>query len=126
MLNLLKSFNTDYNTDFNMEIELNEKNQEIEQPTNTLSISEPYIDQLTSIKSSKIYEKWYQRYLQYAESRKISESDVTTFLNWICFLKDVDKYLPSTIITAASCANSRLKLKTQQNFMHHMLVKDLI
>ena len=91
-----------------------------------INVSEPYKKELLCRKSSSIYEKWWQRYQKYAEDRNTKIEDVTTFMNWLCALKEIDGFSPNTIITAASCANSRIKLNYNENFMQHMLVKDII
>ena len=87
-------------------------------------MSEAYMQDLMTIKSSAIYDKWWNRYNLYSSERSKNVDDVTTFLNWLCSMKQ--QFSGSTIISAGSCVNSRIKLLHQKNFMDHMLVKDVI
>ena len=89
-------------------------------------ISEPYKKQLADIKSAPVYDKWWKRYEEYASGRGVPVDDVATFMNWLCKMKQNDEFAPTTIITAGSCVNSRMKLEYNKNFMDHMLVKDII
>ena len=89
-------------------------------------VSEPYAQELTTQKSTKTYNKWFERYEKYARDRTLSKEDVTTFMNWICHLKNNENFMATTITTAASCVSSRLKLKSHKNLMSHVLVKELI
>ena len=118
---MLKSFNTKPKTNcFKIDLQsdlMEEMNEEI---------NEPFVNELSSIKSRKTYEKWMTRYEKYSNDRKLSTENVTTFMNWICYLKDSENYMATTVTTAASCVSARLKIKTHQNFMSHLLVKDLI
>ena len=81
---------------------------------------------LTYVKSAPTYEKWWRRYYEYASGRGVPVEDVTSFMNWLCDMKERDQFAPTTIITAGSCVNSRIKLEYNKNFMVHMLVKDII
>lgn len=89
-------------------------------------VSEAYVQELMDSKSSAVYEKWFKRYETFASEKNIAMDNVTTFMNWLCSLKDVHKFAASTIISAGSCVNSRIKLLHNKNFMENMLVKDLI
>ena len=89
-------------------------------------ISQPYKRQLADIKSAPVYDKWWKRYDEYASGRGVPVDDVTCFMNWLCNMKQNGDFAPTTIITAGSCVNSRIKLQYNKNFMDHMLVKDII
>ena len=94
--------------------------------SSSTDISEPYKKHLTDIKSSAVYDKWWGRYLEYAKVRNVDIKDITTFMNWMCSMKQTDGFAPSTVISAASCVNSKIKVDFNKNFMDHMLVKDII
>ena len=47
-------------------------------------------------------------------------------MNWLCDIKERDQFAPTTVITAGSCVNSRIKLEYNKNFMDHVLVNDII
>jgi len=68
-------------------------------------VSEAYMQDLMNIKSSAIYDKWWNRYNLYSSERSKNVDDVTTFLNWLCSMKQ--QFSGSTIISAGSCVNSR-------------------
>lgn len=89
-------------------------------------ICEPYQNHLMAIKSAAVYAKWWDRYSKYANGRNVEVTEVTTLLNWLCSMKQSNEYAPTTIISAASCVNSKMKIIYQINFMEHMLVKDMI
>lgn len=128
--------NMDTELEFNMEVELPKEigklNPEVESQNNlnnlisNTNISEPYINHLMDIKSKSVYDKWSKRYSDYAKTRNIEENNVTTFMNWLCSMNDSKQFAPTTIVTAGSCVNSRMKLSNNINFMNHILVKDLI
>ena len=89
-------------------------------------ISEPYKRQLADIKSAPTYEKWWKRYYEYVNGRGVPVDDATSFTNWLCDMKENDRFASSTVITAGSYVNSRIKLEYNKNFMDHLLVKDLL
>ena len=89
-------------------------------------ISEPYKRQLADVKSPLTYEKRWRRYYEYANGCGVPVEDVTSFMNWLCDMKECDQFDPTTVITAGSCVNSRVKLEYNKNFVDHMLVKDII
>ena len=62
----------------------------------------------------------------YASGRGVPVEDVTSFMNRLCDMKVRDQIASTTVITAGSCVNSRIKLEYNKNFMDHMLVKDII
>ena len=41
-------------------------------------------------------------------------------------MKQSKEFAPTTIISAGSCVNSKMKLNFDVNFMDHVLVKDII
>ena len=91
------------------------------------NISEkPYKMQIVEMKSAAVYEKWWRRYNEYADGRSSSTNDVKTFMNWLCTMKQSKEFAPTTIISAGSCVNSKMKLNFDVNFMDHVLVKDII
>ena len=47
-------------------------------------------------------------------------------MNWLCTMKQSKEFAPTTIISASSCVNSKMKLNFDVNFMDHVLVKDII
>ena len=47
-------------------------------------------------------------------------------MNWFCTMKQSKEFAPTTIISAGSCVNSKMKLNFDVNFMDHVLVKDII
>ena len=87
---------------------------------------EPYKMQIVEMKSAAVYEKWWRRYNDYADGRSSSTNDVKTFMNWLCTMKQSKEFAPTTIISAGSCVNSKMKLNFDVNFMDHVLVKDII
>ena len=87
---------------------------------------EPYKMQIVEMKSAAVYEKWWRRYNEYADGRSSSTNDVKTFMNWLCTMKQSKEFAPTTIISAGSCVNSKMKLNFDVNFMDHVLVKDII
>ena len=89
-------------------------------------IGEAYKQEFMNIKSRVIYDKWWERYMSYCTAREINIPEITSYMNWLCSMKQENEYAPTTIITAASCVNSRLKINHDKNFMDHILVKDLI
>ena len=66
------------------------------------------------------------KYYEYASGRGVPVEDVTSFMNWLCDMKERNQFAPTAVITAGSCVNSRIKLEYNKNFMDHMLVKDII
>ena len=46
-------------------------------------------------------------------------------MNWLCDMKERDQFALTTVITAGSCVNSRIKLDYNKNFMDR-LVKDIL
>ena len=78
------------------------------------NISEkPYKMQIVEMKSAAVYEKWWRRYNGYADGRSSSTNDVKTFMNWLCTMKQSKEFAPTTIISAGSCVNSKMKLNQQ-------------
>ena len=95
----------------------------MDKPSSSGEVSDAFIQELTHNKSSATYDKWLARYEIYANQRNVNLTDVTTFLNWMRSLKNIDKFANSTVISGASCVNSRLKVSHNVNFMGHVLVK---
>ena len=87
---------------------------------------EPCKMQIVEMKSAAVYEKWWRRYNEYADSRSLSTNDVKTFMNWLCTMKQSKEFAPTPIISAGSCVNLKMKLNFDVNFMDHVLVKDII
>ena len=68
-------------------------------------ISESYKRQLVDIKSAPTYEKWWRRYYEYASGCGVPVEDATSFMNWLCDMKERDQFAPTTVITAGSLKN---------------------
>ena len=83
---------------------------------------EPYKMQIVEMKSSAVYEKWWRRYNEYADGRSSSTNDVKTFMNWLCTMKQSKEFAPTTIISAGSCVNSKMKLNFDVNFMDQKIL----
>ena len=68
---------------------------------------EPYKMQIVEMKSAAVYEKWWRRYNEYADSRSSSRNDVKTFMNWLCTMKQSKEFAPTTIISAGYAAQRK-------------------
>ena len=55
-------------------------------------ISEPYKKHRMDMKSTAVYDKWWERYNEYAKVRNVDIKDITTFMNWMCFTRHTDGF----------------------------------
>lgn len=86
---MLNNFSAGCDTDFHLKVTSDLMVDEMDSEMDHEGISEPYIKHLTTTKSSKVYDKWYYRYMQYVNARHLVETDVTTFMNWIQHFNEI-------------------------------------
>ena len=87
--------------------------------------SEQFLHHVSDVKSKKVYEKWYAKYMEYCSDNSQELDSIKSLTDF--FLKLKENYKISTLWQAYACLNKYLQIKNGwKDFKHYPLLKNFL